>query len=223
MAGFLYFIPSASPPSDPMINTSGLADMISALNCTHGACANGPGDRRGYIVTTGKGAPRCRYEPESQTWAKHDEYGVYVGIWNDDPPKPEDVARPVLLGNYAPELGDGNAWRVPTIMDENGDSDALLPCTRKIDPDSGKFVRRIDERFDALREAADRIREHFKLGNSEMDTDDEARICVAAIAVNYRMGAHEVSMLGLLSDAAQFCIFSILVDRQNWPDWKSAD
>jgi len=217
MAGFLYFVPDVTAFTRADAARVGLAyafdtDTISKTEITHGG---GPAGPAGLILWPGA-APRVAYDAQAQEWTKEPEGRFWVGMEKASPPSPEDLQRDGAVGRYAPDLGDGRSWLLPTAMLVDGS--CPLPKVRKIDPETGKVVARPQARYDALRLAADEVKDVLHTGGSLTD-EREAMICVEALQANYRVGIVEASMLGLLTDLAIRLIAYVLVDVAQWTEF----
>jgi hypothetical protein len=175
---------------------------------------------RECLANTPSGAPGCvflesdsgrvpRMDMASQTWVKRPG-GLWVGWDNDAKPTPEQLARESQLPGKAIELADSTTWKVPTLREWRlNDTDSppivyqikvprLLDCN-----EAGKWVE--GDVVAGYREIWDRSAAVFDLmvlGSQqkvELDDSDLISFAVDLLAINYRIGSHEVSALGLLT------------------------
>ena len=121
MAGFVYFIPQVAPQA--------ARDLVAERLGQHPArreVGAGPGGGRGALFA--QTAEDAVFEP-GQVWR---EAGSAVRFARVGAPGPEDLVRARTLGSYAPILGDGAPWLVPTAItwDEQGRPVSPLPKVR---------------------------------------------------------------------------------------------
>lgn len=219
MLQFLYFVEGRSACAPEDMPGLGLGHVFGPGEpvARTALMANSPSGKPGLLV--GMASEGLEYRAGRQTWLPAPGQPWMLGWETAAPPGPGDLRRERVLGVYRPPLGDGRAWTIPTALDAGGD--CPLPKVRRVDPESGAIVKRPEPRFDDLRLCADLVAEAIRHGH-ELTPDEEARVCVAALAVNYRLGLHEASALALLTDEAVQYIAWALVDRVHWPDAAAA-
>jgi len=218
MAGFLYFASSRQSVTPNLLLALGLGDAFpDGSTVTQRQCSKGPDGHSGVVVAWGAPKVEVGYFPEKQTWAKCLRSECWLGFETADPPRPEELARERTVGFYTAPLGDGRRWIVPTGVFEDGASP--LPKVRRLSAD-GSIERRVAKEYESLYLAADAVRSAIR-DREDLDDRREWEIAVEALRVNYRVGADEVSALGLLTDAAVVAMFQALVDRGNWADVKA--
>src|SRR4051812_19358849 len=108
---FQLFIPNGEGQDPRQLEEVGLADFIAGAEFMPSAA--GPVAGRGVIVAWRRpGHAMIGYHPETQTWlpaVPRDGLAAgrfWVGLWNDAPLTPQDVARPYPQPGSRVELGD---------------------------------------------------------------------------------------------------------------------
>jgi len=212
---FLYYL-----PGKPMNLTHG--DLLAAGlryafpedAYTRTEVKEGPAQGRGALVAD-KRVKRLGYYPAEQTWLRgRPAAEFWVGWQTDDPPAPEDLARETAIGTAIAPLGDGRKWLIPRaqLFPEGTE----LPEIRHMAED-GSIVRRVAPQHEQLLLMADAVATALR-DETKIPPDQEWKICVEALRVNYRVSNTEIDALGLLSDEAVTLIFWVLCDRVSWPD-----
>jgi len=212
---FLYFIPNhrggaADSLPQEIHDVWGRNDKGDKYSGASAWTAKGPGGLEGSIIMRGSPAAHVGFEPNRQTWKKFGS--LWIGLWSDYRPTPDDLKRcgeqTTGLGYY--RLSDGNSWLLPTV--------SALPSYLGYDDDgqpSGEIVtrqyRHLQELgaqwFDKFVAAVDKSDAKTATDDSENpkeETPEENRSTtlrcetsdfVACLAINYRVGPHEVSLL----------------------------
>jgi len=218
MSRFYYYLPSPTPIAQAQIEQYGLAYALDAGHMTQGAVGVGPDEKPGRVCAQGDD-PRVGYHADRQTWRRMspDPACAWIGWPTDDPPGPEDLIRDDPAPGLTLPLGDGRAWLVPAVVDRDGD--CLLPKCRDVDPETGAIVKRPLARFDELRKLADLVRD-AALAKGSVEDDEVGRVCLAALATNYRVGIHEAAALELLTPQAEQYICWALIGYGQWPEFQ---
>ena len=159
------------------------------------------------------------YEPELQEW-EEGEARVWMGLPKDHAlrPGPAELQRNHrLTEGRAVKLGDGNWWTVPTFRFAGGDTN--LPFVQKYS--RGQTRRVVLPEFEKLWALADDIWA-VVIADKIATLPDEALFwfCTAALSVNYRVSAPEVSALGLIAPQQDVVrdIARIAVDADRWEE-----
>lgn len=178
--------------------------------------ANGPDGGGGAIGIVSPGDPKRGYYPDRQRWRKIPGCDVWAGIWTDQPLLSDGLARRRLLPGEMVEMADGREWLVPVarrwVVDEDGGGWCCALPERSRLGDDGQWTRgdvieqyaslwRIASDWDtALNGAATESGEDgVTLATFTFDKLHESALTV--LGYNYRIGAVEADLLGVLSDA----------------------
>jgi hypothetical protein len=202
---FLYILPnehSITTSSHPALERLGLGHL-KGTSLVHSRVVGGPGGAAGsLIMALPTGAEehegKCAYLPEQQVWMEGP--GYWIGAYRDAMPRPEDLERPERLDGYPLVLGNQNRWLVPIARAFDGTEQ--LPRRVYWGPD-GKPIREVLPQYRAFSARVGKAAEQLYSGESvHLDPDDALSLCVEALAVNYRVGPYECSMLDLFSPEA---------------------
>ena len=136
---------------------------------------------------------RVGYYPEEQSWRDCGDFWLgYVGSCK---PGPESLQRETLITGYDYELGDEQIWLAPIIRYPAGSGN--LPMTMEVDR-QGQFVQSVVSSYAWAWELACKIWDTYFIGDG-VTREDVFRFAVKILAVNYRVGPHECSALGLFN------------------------
>jgi len=202
MRRFIYYFPGVSGMNDTMLRDRGAWDRFGGIGDKANAgyqimaVRDGPAGG-GVIVAPGQNEPAFR--PGDQQWIEGPKF--WVGI-EDLAPCPEDLVRVEGIEGYDVTLGDGCVWRVPRVL--RWDPHRLsavsnLPRVKTITTVNGKF--QIDFKVRPQYQAADAMaRGIFEAFAEErvMTEADRFRAAAGILAINYRIGIEEASLLGLI-------------------------
>lgn len=172
-----------------------------------------------------KDFPLIGYDKACQQWQEVGD-GVWIGFDKVDVPSPSDMERASMTPGHFVELADGHEWLVPTVR--RFPSGTTLPSTMSLNED-GQIEYHVKAEYQDLYSEAEKVYESFVEKLMELPTEpvseakvlvsiDDAtlyRIGVAALAVNYHLGRHEVNLLALFDTSqslVQLCL--ALID---WP------
>jgi len=223
MAGFTYYVPGLSGVRVEEL-VAGLPDALRAVFREHvpafRTCSGGPDGGEGQAVKAveqGNG-----YFPDAQQWADTGE-GYWLGWEKDAKPRPADLERATLITGYNVELGDGNAWQVPSVTF----------VERKPAFTGGKWQNAVViPEHQVLIEAADRFLECQTTEERDgktyfiADAAEMAGLATTALAANYYVGPHEVSALELLSSRNLWGVCQALTDMpammKRWKEGQGA-
>jgi len=216
MSGFLYFIPGVQAVSEKTLADKGLSDRLVAFESIQ--VQKGPGDAPGMLLRSNlsKGVSRFGYYPDQQTWSQSGAF--WTGIINSEPPQPGELKRDDFINGHPVKLNDGNEWMIPVAR--AFPTGTNLPCSLSLGPD-GELVFDILERYVPFSKHAERLFLEFYgglAGESEEEASERLHDldwfnhAVEALAVNYRVGAQEVSLLKLLTTRNVFEVCRAVVD-----------
>lgn len=190
---------------------------------------SGPDGKSGVMYQQNPTAQSLKYVPEKQTWKRIPNTEAFVGVWNDNPPKPEDLIRFDATPGSFITLGDGNEWLIPVARFEcdNENAGNLAPM---IDVD--EFGNVIPGGFNPtqakLNQMAERLALSFIAGfdalvkdNSphpvfRFDIDDRDPFDI--LAANYRVSPAEIVLLQLFKwrDNAFKDVVKVFIDSDTF-------
>ena len=180
----------------------------------------GPDSGSGTIFTWRTGNqdadPRFGYYPDKQKWIpsfanntrQWQEGRYWIGLQNDSPLQPSDIARPNQIPGKKIMLADGFRWMLPTIQ--------TLPHSLTLDSD-GDVARKVKEEFDSFykrgmginRGLAEQWGMLEELRKTQPDIDDYcietdiqggAKLVIQAMCLNYRLSYEIPFMLDLVDE-----------------------
>lgn len=217
MNRFLYFLPGIGGCNPQMLAARGLLARFSDRGALleHGITEWQEGPRgSGVCVALGREVPL--YLPQSQIWL--DCGAFWLGMTRDMQPAPHELERAIGYSGHAITLLDGNEWRIPLL--------------RRWDGTKCEFVSSMPKVMRACADAAGKIGIRPAVAPSSEAIDViGAEICaafcarsqwtlerlfetVAALfAENYRIGAAEIGMLGLLDERIALRILALSIDE----------
>jgi hypothetical protein len=215
MASPIYFFPqtrvSQVVANDRLVQSfldaRGVAAAFAGVKSVSQGCScfeltgSGPGGHSGvliHVLPGGKPPLRLEYSAKFQAWhEKPAGADCWVGIDNEYPPTPADLARGPHLSGYDVELADGNTWRVPIVRSpqpsrECGDRDFCFDTNGR-----AYSVRTGDERLWQLAEV---VWDHYidTEADSSVGLDDLLEFCIGTLSMNYRFGKPEQHILRLI-------------------------
>jgi len=250
MSGFLYFLPEcADPPELGDLRKLGLGYAFEKTPAaTIKGNGSGPGGLSGMVIGASND---LEYVPARQTWRRvpsvecrvssateADGNAIenrkspianppWVGMWNDNPPAPEELIRRDVLVGHSVRLGDGREWIAPVARGwaDGGGWFNGLPHRFDLD-DAGQWTRRsIVAAYAELWEIATWFWDAFVGSNAEAGTTvmlNNAKVndgAIAALAANYRIGRLEAAMAGLLEDRSAVEVLKALIDWPKVMEW----
>jgi hypothetical protein len=210
MHGLLYYIPGRDgAASETLLDDTGLEAIFTKADYTRSNVRNGPGDSGPGVIIGYSG--RVGYYPDDQLWTEFDRH--FIGIVRGAAPGPDDLARAEFVEGYPVPMGDGNPWVFPMIRSFAGQSS--LPSRLRLGP-GRTWVSEVLPEYSSL---CDRV-EHWHdviwdcfVSERRLPKDPALiDLVIDALAVNYRVRAEEVSVLGLLAGAKLFQYLAVLID-----------
>jgi len=229
MAGLLYYVPNRKHATLADLGELGLAYAFEG-DCTPRG-TRGPDGADGVILADCRRVESIGHYADRQQWQQipGNPAGAWVGRYTDQPTLPEDLQRLESLPGHMVRLADGREWLVPVARgwaEQGGEAVwyVALPQTMKLDENGTTWVQGdVLDRYGPLWQLACRWWD-FRFGSAAEDDCEGAQrgmdfaacadAAVAALAVNYRLSAIEVSLLGLLADGIPPQILMAVVD---WP------
>jgi hypothetical protein len=222
---FLYYLPGQSKPLTlvelrahvvfrslwwDLLKTDDLCQSRIVQHCVR---ANGPDGMSGLLLIASPHGGvtddfRIGFYPESQIWIEAD--GYWIGYPKGSLPCPEQLEREYRIDGEDHVLGDERAWHCP-IVRRKGTVD--LPSSWGVDPKTKAFRMTVLAEYQDAWELVGHAWDYIA-GRETMRLSRLLEICVQALAINYRVGAVEVSLLQLINQTNYELIFGAIVDRK---------
>jgi len=214
---FCYFLPNIKRVERAELAEFGLLDRLDA-NCHQRQAATGPTGSAGLVVSM---SSALGYYRDRQKWVPSQCGKYWIGY--EQPLTASDLARVEQLDGHSVRLEDGSDWLIPVARSfVNG---CVLPQSLALGPD-GSVVTEVLPRYVAFSKRAESIWENFiadcKTQSGEpvetvepsesFTVADYFNIAVEALALNYRVGPQEVSLLRLLTTANVLRIAQAIID-----------
>jgi hypothetical protein len=187
--------------------------------------SRGPGGQSGLIVSTND--RYCGYYENAQMWRQEAGEDYWVGMWKDEPPTPETLARSNQIPGVYLRLDDGNTWLIPKARHfEEFDGEILartvLPTRLTRDADGRWYPGEIKPRYRRLWELVEGYLE--AVTNSEEDDggmvhvrfEDLDNLVIEAFQANYKVAATEIDLLGVYDVNLRNRVVRILTDMDSW-------
>lgn len=210
MGDCLYFLPGIEADVGKAFAESGLADRLAKDGFARAGWEEGPDGQSGLAISlTGNG---LIYKPAAQTWrGPFNDKKLWVGIYTDDPPGPDDLQRPQQIDGTPVELLDGREWLIPAWR--------LAPMALTMGMDGQVVHEPLPLRL-RLEKHVNRIVE-ISQGKMEVGVEWSEIVAVAAdvLSVNHRISrdpAQELSLLRLISTENVKALFSAVLDLEFW-------
>lgn len=217
MADFLYFLPlEANSLSPANVSAAGLDYASDGRGFLAVQTSKGPGDAQGFILAFDRAdqqIPDLKFNSAAQTWRKAKGGKFWVGLSKDDRPGPDDLARSRVISGEAVKLHDGNEWTIPICLSIVRGT--TLPRALVLGQDGETWELATLPEFVRLCKDAATVWEAFRTANDgtvTMDGQEAPRIAADALAVNYRIGPMEISMLALWSSTDMWNVLKAIID-----------
>ncbi len=220
MAGFLYFLPGAASANARILQTAGLADVLTGATLdTRGVSGSGPSGSQGIMLAPKLGGsffgppppslgtmPKIGYFRETQEWQEAPGGKYWLGRETAEPVLPADLARNEMIGGHLVKLADEKQWLIPVARAfPHG---IVLPQALRLGPDGELvgdtlpkyigFSKRAERLWDVWNAAMKEL-EAGKTPEPQLDVQEQWDITAEALAINYRINAMGMSMLGLIN------------------------
>jgi hypothetical protein len=227
MSAFLYFIPNRQAGlSAEELRKAGLGHALDGPVHQQHVEAGGPGGSGGVVAADAEHCEpgRVRYIPAEQDWV---ETAIgWIGRWKGMAIGPADLMRPKPLDGHFVELADGRKWLCPIarshVLEDGGirwrhtfPQTVSLGEDRKWRP--GDVVSRFRRLWDLSLAwwdvRADAASTTAEVGETvRFDFDGLHASAAECLAANYRIGAEEISLLGLFDSDSARKILDALID-----------
>lgn len=229
---FQYFIPKLPPAAvtPDLIREIGLGDVArdclgprvwerrTVRNEVHGKGPDGSNGTLFAMPPINGDAPVIGYYPQRQDWRpvrakpKPGETEAPILYWlgfdREDRPRPETVRRARLVEGYDLELVDSQTWTCPTIRRIGGRPG--VPTVWGVSQ-CGGFSETVDDEYRDLWELAGEMMEAIT-GRRDWNKPETFAAAVRCLGLNYRVGPHEVSAIGLITSENYPQIFKAAID-----------
>lgn len=219
-----YFLPGLTPkeltrakaktlPFAASLSDITKSDRLWQLHSVIHEVAVGPSGSSGTLLATKPAnwpdVHRVGFYPDSQTWKQRGTF--WIGFDNEIAPGPESLQRVTLTDGYEVELGDGNVWLAPVIRawGEAGYSIAL-PKDLGFD-EQEQCVATVKSDYQWAWKLACDVWD-FVIQRGQVALDQFTRWAVECLSLNYRIGIHEASVLGLFDTATARDVLHSCVD-----------
>jgi hypothetical protein len=213
MAHYSIFVPGAIGASTQPLIDAGLGDLVAEGDRKPDTIevSQGPNGHRGTVygwtITAGTTVPLGIF-PEVKWIPSYDEK-FWLGINEQDRPKPIDLLRHSPINGTQVTLADGYNWNLPTI--------SRLPANFALD-ESGMLTRTVKERYKRLYDSSvnvvsDLLRqfgmvEMLREQNKKLEdysipvsVEDGLILISNALSINYRLTFTISMMLGLFDES----------------------
>ena len=240
MSDLLYFIEKENGviSRDDLVKAglNGPIDPARAMLPGRGV-TSGPNGMNGAIFNFRPEDPMAQssmvgYWPERQTWYKANKGRYWIGFENENPVRPQDLARENILPGHYIYLEDGNPWLIPVAR--HFAEGCALPKSIFLN-DVGELTEDTLPKYFELSRFAERIFENFCTNTGIVDETlmgygytgdgfeenpaditfvDLIEWCSKALSLNYRISKWEVSALRLFSTESARLTARAIID---WP------
>ena len=203
MGNIFYFLPGEKRADHDTITKHGLGYVLpeKTEQPDQQAVTNGPNKQSG-IVFTFQGADNKAHlsMQEKADWKQIPKSEAWCGIYSGCVPGPDDLKREQAIAGFWVKLHDGNQWYIPSVCCYDGST-----CfERPLKWDGEKFFYGdIEDRHKELYDAVVKMWDSVVVSDGDsgivIKTTENAMACFQALAINYRIGPHEISELGILT------------------------
>lgn len=238
MTAFIYYISGVSRVTPTLLRDWGLGYAFDD-RCTPREVLRGPDGGHGCAVADERCVPisKVGYFPDRQTWRKSHltaEPAIWVGMYTEDRPTPDVLARGDLLDGVWLELDDGHRWLAPRARRWEEFGEQLLwicnlPQRLSLSEDGLWTLGDVKPRYARLWNLALAYEQAFAAAVAatteadggvvrfQFDAIDE--LAIGALQVNYRVGPAELDLLGVYDLEARQQIIDALLDQATWSGW----
>lgn len=220
MAGFLYYVPTDTPPTRERLHELGFPHAHIASLPGRG-CSSGPDGKNGYVfaLTPPKAAgarePTIGYydeepsHPNHQEWLECDNGKFFMSFAVHDRPTPLDLQNKQSITGEFVTLADGNDWKIPVIR--NIDGTPGVESVLRIKPDGAIAFDKPAPQYMRVWDLAQRLWNQNTDPKSMMSEADLFLLIVDVMSLNYRVSKWEVGNLDLFTDENLSEVFKVIV------------
>jgi hypothetical protein len=224
MSQFLYFLPKATAPA----NAPGVRKLLDSVGLSHvhdgravtTRLSKGPGGADGLLCSfdlppDSKDPHKVPlFKPDGQTWVPIGDAGVSLGMWNANPPGPDELRRKRFVRGIDVEMLDGKPWTVPVAVSMTGLG--TLPKRMQLGPDGKSWLTVNLPEFLGLCKDAETVFGMLQKSLTDekltFEFDYGMEIVIKSIGVNYRVSGAELSLLGCVGDLTMAKVMRALCD-----------
>lgn len=238
MTTFYYWLPTERPATSTSqvlsdLHAAGLSYATENRVTCRGS-DKGPDGKRGVVVCHG-GNPdgKLGWWPDSQTWKRVPSTDVWCGMFTDDRPTPDDLARGEQVTGEWLTFDDGRNWLAPKARRWREFGDHLLweynlPRCLELADDGTWQPGGVKPKYERLWRLATAYEQAVAEAFSEASEDDDHvrftfdeidSLAIGALQVNYRVNATELSMLGVYDLETRQRLIDVLLDNATWQRW----
>lgn len=195
MAQFLYYLEKLAGATMDDIRRVGL-DYAFDSDDFERMQSSGPDGSRGLLI--GNDKQKLGYYPEEQVWVSCNGGKYWMGYYEDQLPRPEDLKRDKVVSGLPVELTDKNEWELPQAT-------VLASCLCALE-------------FRKMAEYWDRVFQAFQYGNgliteeTILSNEEEIEIGVYCLHLNYRVSGYELDVMNILDAESLLTIFLTFID-----------
>lgn len=185
-------------------------------------CPRGPNGRSGVLLTWRIGDPER--DPKfmihaGQQWLPapsmtHPTLGelpaerYWIGVENNRPPQPRDLAREHMIPGCNITLADGFSWMVPTLsrlpnryqLNDGGEITRKVKEQYQVFYETGmRVVAEVMDQFNMIEEVRDKIPDIDEF-SIPLEATDGMKLIASALALNYRITWELAFMLDMLDE-----------------------
>ena len=221
MSEFLYFLPNVQRATLAIAREAGLGYAFDA-SPTAPTTTQGPNGLPG--ATLSRTHKRTGYYPDRQTWRPMlGNVDVWVGMWNDSPPTPEDLARDSLVDGKYLTLEDGHQWLIPKAREYVEHEGELLmrnnlPLSYGVNMQGELVPDKVKPRFQSFWDSATAYiaaqLEAETKGEATWTMADNVTLVEQAFQTNYRVATTELGLLGVWDTEMRNAVRDIAVDME---------
>lgn len=211
---FIYAVNNESVLSAAVLERTGLGGILK-----------NPGEMPAVSSIAGPGGGRCvlfgdmavkdiRFLPDKQKWLKSYNEKYHVGYYLDSPPSAAELARKKQLAGHKVELGDGKDWLIPVARKFAEGS--VLPLALGIGAKGEIIVDELEEYIGfsgrAARYYRETLRQALRIEVEPMEIDDQIKLAIEAIMLNYHISIQETFILKLINSVNMSEICGAVID-----------
>lgn len=228
MRAFLYFVPNLEkPPSEKTMLREPFGHAFDKpAKIDSRFLQKGPGDCKGMLLAARDALPPegLRYDPAHQDWIEHQSGGYWVGVAKGQLPSPEELLRKQPIPGHYVDLADGNAWLVPVARSWSATDDAeqwlryTCELEQQMQFDGAEFrCGNVVPKHAELWAISAAVLHRYEGSESEEERElltglQAFTLAIRVLQANYKIGACEASLLGLISTELPGHVFRLLND-----------